>query len=288
MHEFANKRNKGTEVLVGFSMETQQYFNAIASQVQQAFDTATKARQKNLDADNKVEIHLAKNMAERVVGLISVVAPQIQGSGVVERIIELEQQYGALDWRVCLKIALEVAQQKFCKFKDEKEAIEVGIRTGFAYSTVGVVSSPLEGFTHLDIKNRMDGKGKYFCLNFAGPIRNAGGTNAALSVLIGDFVRKKMGYAEYDPTEPEVKRCPTELADYHERVTNLQYYPSEEETIFLLKHIPVEVGGEPSEKIEVSNYKDLPRIPTNYIRSGYCLIHSSCIPLKAPKLWKQL
>jgi len=37
------------------------------------------------------------------------------------------------------------------KFEDEKEAIEVGIRVGFAYSTVGVVSSPLDGFIGFDI-----------------------------------------------------------------------------------------------------------------------------------------
>ncbi len=265
-----------------------EYFDAINSGVIEQFKIAQKAREKKLDPEDYVEIQLTKNMAERVVGLISVIAPQIKDSGVVERIIELEKEFGILDWRVCLQIALEIAQQKYCKFNDQKEAIEVGIRTGFAYSTVGVVSSPIEGFTHIDIKDRYDRKGKYFCINFAGPIRNAGGTNAALCVLIADYVRKKLGFSKYDPNEQEIKRCYTELCDYHERVTNLQYFPSEEETIFLMKNIPIEIGGEPSEKVEVSNYKDIPRIPTNYLRSGYCLLHSSCIPLKAPKLWKQI
>ena len=64
-----------------------------------------------------------------------------------KRIQELEKEYGAQDWRVALKIALEVAQEKFCKFKDKKEALEIGIRTGFAYQTGGIVAAPLEGFT---------------------------------------------------------------------------------------------------------------------------------------------
>ena len=151
-------------------------------------------------------------------------------------------------------------------------------------------SAPLEGLNNIELKNRLDGKGKYFCLNFAGPIRNAGGTAAAVCVLIADYVRTKMGFAVYDPTEKEMQRCPVEIGDYHERVMNLQYFPSEQESLFLMRHIPVEIGGEASEKFDISNInlKDLPRIPTNQIRRGYCLIHSACIPLKAPKLWKQL
>ena len=270
------------------SKEMQDYFDKLQTKCNAEHEIATAARKKGYDPDTKVEVQLASNMAERVVGLISVVAPQIVGSGVVERIIELEKQYGALDWRVALQISLEVAQEKFCKFKDKKEAIDVGIRVGFAYGTVGVVSSPLEGLISIEFKKRRDGNGEYFCLNYGGPVRNAGGTAAAWSVIIADYVRKKMQYATYDPDENEIKRCATELEDYHERVTNLQYFPSKEESEFMIKSLPVEISGDASEDIEVSNYKDLPRIPTNKIRSGYCLIHSSCIPLKAEKLWKQL
>jgi DNA polymerase II large subunit len=264
------------------------YFEELNSKTIECFDIATRARMKNVDPCTFVEIKLAKNMAERVVGLISSVAPQIENSGVVERIEELEKQYGALDWRVAFFIAREIAEQKFCKFKTSLEAIEVGIRTGFAYVTVGVVSSPLEGFTDLEIKKRMDGKGEYFCINYAGPVRNAGGTAAACSVLIADYVRVSLGYATYDPTPDEIKRCATELDDYHTYVTNLQYKPHEKESDFLLEHLPVEISGISSEDRDVSNYKDLPRVSINKIRSGYCLIHSSCVPLKAEKLWKQL
>jgi DNA polymerase II large subunit len=264
------------------------YFDRLEKQAQDAFAMGTRARSRLFDAVPQVEVSLAKNMAERVVGLISVLAPQIVNTGVVERIIELEKQYGALDWRVAFKIAEEVAQEKFCKFKDQHDAIDIGIRTGFAYVTVGVVSSPLDGIVTTEFKDRMDGRGKYLSISFAGPIRNAGGTAAAVSVLIADYVRKKLGFDVYDATEQEIKRAITEIQDYHDRVTNLQYFPSNAEVEFLLKNLPVEVAGEPSERIEVSNHKDLPRIPTNVIRSGYCLVLSSCIPLKAPKLWKQL
>jgi DNA polymerase II large subunit len=111
---------------------------------------------------------------------------------------------------------------------------------------------------------------------------------AAASVIMTDYVRKKMGYETYDPTENEVKRASTELYDYHERISNLQYLPSKEEIEYLAKNVPVQVDGDASDEIVVSNYKDLPRIETNCIRNGACLVLGECICQKAPKLWKQL
>src|SRR5574342_874517 len=119
--------------MVSASPEMNAYFEKLKSEVVRLHAIAAEARAKGRDPEKTVEVSLAENMAQRVVGLISVIAPQIVNSGVVERIIELEKQYGALDWRVAFKIAEEVAQQKFCAFKDAHEAIEIGIRTGFAY-----------------------------------------------------------------------------------------------------------------------------------------------------------
>jgi DNA polymerase II large subunit len=266
----------------------QDYFNRIEDEVQQAHKVAVLARAKRYDPVAEVEVKLAKNMAERVVALISVVAPQIAKSGVVERIIELENKYGALDWRVALTIAGEIAQQKFCTFTDQKEAMETGIRTGFAYVTVGVVSSPLDGFVNVELKKRMDNRGEYMSVNVAGPIRNAGGTAATVCLIIADYVRTLFKYDVYDAQELEIKRTYTEMTDYRERVAPRQYFPAYEEIEFVMQHMPIELSGEPSEKFEVSNFKDLPRIPTNLLRSGFCLIMTECIPLKAPKIWKQL
>ena len=269
------------------SPEMKKYFKSIDDEVKRSYDIATEAHKTGLDPDLGVAIPLAKNMAERVVGLISVVAPQIIDSKVTERIIELEKEYGQLDWRVGFKIAEEVAKEKLCKFENKQEAIEIGIRTGFAYLTLGIVSAPLEGFIGIKIKKRKDGK-EYFALQYAGPIRAAGGTASSVSVLLGDFVRVKMGYAAYDPEENEVNRYNAEIHDYHDRVTNLQYHPGDKEMKFMVSHLPVEVDGDPTEKFEVSNYKDLPRIETNLIRGGVALVLAEGLCQKTPKLWKRL
>ncbi|MEK6874554.1 MAG: DNA polymerase II large subunit, partial [Nanoarchaeota archaeon] len=252
-----------------------------------AYDIAAKARSKGYDPEDTVPIRIARDMAERVEGLVSVVAPQIIGSGLSDRIKELESMYGSLDWKVALIISLEIAQEKICTFKNKIEAMEIGIRVGLAYLTMGTVSSPLEGF--LGLKVRKTAKGTdYLAACFGGPMRSAGGTMEAVCVVIADYIRVKMGYDLYDPTESEIKRFVSELYDYHERVTNLQYLPSEEEIEFLSRHIPIQIDGDPSEKFEVSNHRDLPRIETNQIRNGVCLVLGEGIAQKASKVWKQL
>ncbi len=263
------------------------YFTHIQEQTNACYALAHTARSKGLDPVKNVEVILAKNMAERVLGLISVVSEQIRTSKLVERITALEKQYGAQDWRVALSIALETAQGTICPFSDPKEAMEVAIRIGLAYITNGVVSSPLEGFTQLELKPTRDGK-QYFALHYSGPIRSAGGTAEAVSLIIADYVRKNMGYAPYDPNEPEIKRIATELYDYHEKVTNLQYLPSEQEIEYMIAHLPVQVTGDPSEKFEVSNHKGLERIGTDRIRGGVCLVIGEGICQKAAKVLKQL
>src|SRR3989338_9238587 len=141
---------------VAVSSEMGQYFQQIADEVNRNYALARLAREKGLDPETEVCIPIAKNMAERVVGLVSIAAPQIVNTGIIERISKFEEEFGLLDWRVGFKIAEEIAKEKFCKFKDKIEAMEAGIRVGFAYLTLGIVSAPLEGFIGLKIKKRKD------------------------------------------------------------------------------------------------------------------------------------
>ncbi len=264
--------------------EIEIYRKNIDEKLKEAYEIANAARRKGFDPEEEVEIPLAKNMAERVEGLLGVVASQIKGTKFVERIHELEKNFGGQDWRVAFVLALEVAKENFCKFKETKEAIEVGMRAGLAYITNGVVASPLEGFTRLGIKKRRDGN-EYFALYFAGPIRSAGTTAICVFVALADYIRKELGYKEYDPGEIEIKRMVTELYDFHERVTNLQYLPSEEELEFMVKNLPVQIDGEATEKYEVSNYKDLDRMETNVIRNGVALVLGEGLTQKGKKFW---
>jgi len=263
------------------------HFVNITEGVEKCYKFAGEARSKGLDPVSEVEIPIAISLAEKIVGLISVLYPQVKDEKIVNRILELEKEHGQLNICVALKIAEEVAKEKFCKFESLIQAIDAGIRVGFSYTTLGVVSSPLEGFTELKLEKTNDGK-EYFKVYFSGPIRSAGTTAGCVTLMIIDYLREVFGFAKYDPSEDEVRRYVTENYDYHERVTNLQYLPTEEEIVFLAKNLPVQIAGEPTEQREVSNYKDLPRIETNFIRGGMCLIFSEGLAQKAAKGWRLL
>ena len=104
------------------------YFREIDQKVAKTYKVAERARKVGHDPEEHVGVHIAKNMAERVEGLIGALLPQIINSGLAKRIQELESKYGKLDWRVALSIALEVSNEKFCKFENKTQAMESGIR----------------------------------------------------------------------------------------------------------------------------------------------------------------
>lgn len=258
------------------------YFARLKEMVDMEYEVAGRARAKGLDPSEKVEIPLAMTMAEKSVGLVTTIYSELPIKEISERILELEKEYGQLDTTVSFTIAREIAEGRYYEFGTRLEAIDCGVRIGFAYMTLGVVASPIEGYTGLSIGKTRDGK-DYFVVNFSGPIRSAGTTATCLVLMLIDYLREHFGYAKYDPDESEVKRYVTENLDYHERVTNLQYLPTEEEMEFLARNLPIQISGDPTERKEVSNYKDLDRVPTNYIRGGMCLTFSEGLAQKAGK-----
>lgn len=268
-------------------MEIEKYFKEIESEVKRSYEVAGKAREKGLDPVSKVETPVAMSLAEKAVGLISTVYPQLD-SKIVDRILELEKQYGQLDSAVAFQIAEEIAREKFCKFESLMQGMDAGIRVGFSYITLGVVSSPIEGFTQIKTQKTKGGE-DYIVAYFSGPIRSAGTTASCMVLMLIDYLREVFGFARYDPTDEEVRRYVTENYDYHERVTNLQYLPTEQEIVFLAKNLPIQISGEPTEDREVSNYKNLPRVESDFIRGGMCLCFSEGLAQKAQKglrLWR--
>ncbi|RZD30442.1 hypothetical protein CXT76_02590 [Candidatus Parvarchaeota archaeon] len=268
-------------------MKINEYFEKLKIEVDRHYMFAEEARAVGIDPVSKVEVAQASSLAEKVVGLVSTLYPQVNDKKIVNRILDLEKEFGSLDPGVSLKIAEEISKEKFCKFESHHQAIEAGIRIALAYMTLGVVSSPIEGFVQLKLNKTSKGE-DYFAPFYSGPIRSAGGTEAAFSLVVIDYLRELFGYSKYDPSDEEVKRGVHECYEYHERVTNLQYLPSEEELTFLMENLPIQISGDPSEKREVYNHKDLNRVETNFIRSGFTLVIAEGMAQKAPKILKRI
>ena len=172
-------------------MNTQEYFKKLEEDVKEVYGIAEKARVQGLDPVDKVEIPLARSLAEKVVGLISTVYPQLTGAGIEEEIIKAEKEWGKLNTAVAFKIAEQIARQKFCKFPTLLEAIDAGIRVGFSYVTLGVVASPIEGYTKLELGKTKDGK-EYFKAFFSGPIRSAGTTATCVALMLINHLREEL------------------------------------------------------------------------------------------------
>src|SRR3989344_4941271 len=168
--KFKNTRIKSARL---FNMNHDEYFNNLDMGVQSTYAIAREARKKGLDPVCDVESPIAMSLAEKAVGLISTIYPQVNNPLVIQRINELEKEYGPLDSMVSFKIAEEIAREKLCKFESHLQAMDAGIRVGFSYNTIEVVSSPLEGFTDLKIGKTRKGE-EYLIAYFSGPIRSAG------------------------------------------------------------------------------------------------------------------
>ncbi|AIJ05382.1 DNA polymerase II large subunit [Methanocaldococcus bathoardescens] len=264
-------------VHVACSENMKKYFENIVSEVKKIYKIAEECRKKGFDPVDEVEIPLAADMADRVEGLVG-------PKGVAERIRELVKELGKEP--AALEIAKEIVEGKFGNFDKEKKA-EQAVRTALAVLTEGIVAAPLEGIADVKIKKNPDGT-EYLAIYYAGPIRSAGGTAQALSVLVGDFVRKAMGLDRYKPTEDEIERYVEEVELYQSEVGSFQYNPTADEIRTAIRNIPIEITGEATDDVEVSGHRDLPRVETNQLRGGALLVLVEGVLLKAPKILRHV
>ncbi len=254
-----------------------QYFNTLESELNRAIELANSARANGADPLPSVEIPIAKDLADRVEKLIGV-------EGVAKRLRELEDTMSREE--ASLQLGLEIAEGKIKQFESQKDAIEAAVRVSMAVLTEGVVAAPIEGIAKIDLAKNDDGS-DYIRIYYAGPIRSAGGTAQALSVLAADYIRGSLGINRFIPRTEEVERYVEEIAAYH-RAVHLQYLPTEEEIRLIVKNCPICIDGEPTEEAEVEGRRDLARVETNRIRGGMALVIAEGIALKAPKVKKHV
>ncbi len=254
-----------------------QYFNTLESELNRAIDLANRARANGADPTPSIEIPIAKDLADRVEKLMGV-------DGVAKRLRELEVSMSREE--ASLQLGLEIAGGKIKQFESQKDAIDAAVRVSMAVLTEGVVAAPIEGIAKIDLAKNDDGS-DYIRIYYAGPIRSAGGTAQALSVLAADYIRANLGINRFIPRAEEVERYVEEITAYR-RVANLQYLPTDDEIRLIVRNCPICIDGEPTEEEEVEGRRDLPRIETNRIRGGMALVIAEGIALKAPKVKKHV
>lgn len=251
-----------------------QYITSLETKLEQLYTICEKARKKGLDPAFKPECKIAKDLADLVEGLVG-------PKGVAKSIRELSTKLPREE--LAFKVAEEIVYGKFGHMEPEAAA-EQAIRTALAILTEGLTAAPLQGVAKVKIKTNND-RTKYLAIYFAGPIRSAGGTDQALTLVIGDFVRRMLGLDRYKPTEEEIARFIEEVRIYERSVTRFQYHVSDEELRRPLQWLPVEVTGTESDPVEVSSFRNLPRIETNRVRGGALRVVNDGVVGRSSKVW---
>jgi DNA polymerase II large subunit len=248
------------------------YEKSLLDDLHHAIAIAKEARSRGLDPTTDVEIPIASDLADRVEALLGI-------KGVAVRIRELEAQMSREE--IALRIGDDFVARKFGETSVD-EILDHSIRVAMALLTEGVVAAPTEGIAKIELGKNDDGS-QYLMIFYAGPIRSAGGTAQALSVLVGDYVRQKLGINRYIPRQQEIERYIEEIRQYNS-IMNLQYLPSEAEIRLIIENCPVCIDGEATEQEEVSGHRNLERVETNSVRGGMALVIGEGIAGKARKL----
>jgi len=249
-----------------------EYYTGLEERLLRLYEVAERAREKGLDPALEVEAEITGDIAERIEKLIG--SRRISG-----RMRELE----AMDRQeMAFKIAEEIALGRFGSMERE-EAADQAIRTGLAILTEGVTIAPIQGIPEIKIKQNPD-RSQYLAVYFAGPIRPAGGTAQALTLVLADHVRRRLGLERYQPSEEAVNRFIEEVRIYERRVRRFQYHVTDEDLESALKQIPVEATGVSTDPYEVSNYRDVAGIETNRLRGGALIVVVDGVVGRARKL----
>jgi len=249
------------------------YRKTLEDRLEKELKIARDARKTGLDPAPAPEINITKDLAERVEALIGI-------KGLGARIRELEREgYGREE--IALRIGYDFVEAKFGRYK-KVEVVENAVRTAVAILTEGVVAAPIEGIARVEADRNDDGS-EYIKIFYSGPIRSAGGTAQALSVLAADYIRRRVGFEAYHPREDEIGRYVLEVSMY-EQISGLQYTPTDAEIKEIVKNCPICIDGDATEDREVGGYKDLERVATDKIRGGMVLVLTEGIAMKAPKI----
>ncbi|MHA2361203.1 MAG: DNA polymerase II large subunit [Candidatus Thorarchaeota archaeon] len=257
------------------SISYELYFATLNEEIKKIYKIAEMARKKGFDPSTIVEMPPAHDVAGRVEATLD--GPV----GVAKRIRELQETQSRED--VAFAVAKEIAIGELGGIEDPEKAADKAVRVALAILTESITAAPLEGISKVSIRG--SGSDRYLALYLAGPIRAAGGTEAAVTVLVADYVRQVLKLPAFVATEDEVERSLEEV-ELYAREVHLQYPVQPELVRIAASNMPIMLTGEPTEEFEVSAGRDLDRIETNRVRGGSVLVLSDGVVGRATKLAK--
>ncbi len=236
------------------------YYDSLVAETDRALAHAREAKNSMADSTPKIDALLAHDLADRVSKMLDIdVADRLRGL-----LAEKGKEHAALI--IAHEIALGSHMPEGSELIDR---LDRAVRVGLATVTEGVTIAPLQGIADISIKRNRDGS-EYLSLSIAGPMRSAGGTESAVTMLIADHVRQAANLAKYKANsfDDESGRFVEELRIYEREASNFQYRVVDEDIVKVITNLPVELDGVDTDSYEVVNHKGMARIKTDRVRGG--------------------
>ncbi|MDP9492838.1 MAG: DNA polymerase II large subunit, partial [Thermoproteota archaeon] len=253
-----------------------QYHKIISQYIEDSISTAQLAKKHGLDISEKVESQIGYDLPDRIA--------KIHEIDISNRLRTLLPKLGKE--LTALKISEEIVLGKYGGTTIE-EKLNNAVRVGLSVVTEGVTVAPLQGIYDVKIKTNAN-RTQYLSVSFAGPIRSAGGTEAAVTMLIADHVRKVIGLDKYiaNSFDDEISRYVEELRIYEREVGNFQFKVSDKDVIHCIGSLPVEIDGVDTDPVEVIGHRNLQRVATNRVRGGALRVMNDGLIGRSRKLLK--
>lgn len=252
------------------------YQESLLENVQRNLDVSREARKRGLDVTDRVEPKIAFDLSDRVAKMHDI--------DIADRLRELLSHTSKE--RAALKIAEEIALGEHGD-GDLRTRLDNAVRVSLAIVTEGVTVAPLQGIADVQLKKNSNGD-EYLSISFAGPIRSAGGTEAALTMLIADHARKVVGVGSYnaDSFDDETGRFVEELRIYEREVGSFQFKVLDEDVVKCISRLPVELNGVDTDPVEVVGHRGMKRISTDRVRGGALRVMNDGLIGRSRKLVK--
>ncbi|MGI0003671.1 MAG: DNA polymerase II large subunit, partial [Candidatus Nitrosotenuis sp.] len=236
------------------------YYSQISEKTYQIFGRAAEAKSTLVDSSGTVEPKIAFDLADRVAKMHDI--------DIAEPLRELLKTRGKE--LAALDLSKSIAEGKHHPPETPlEERLDNAVRVGLAIVTEGVTIAPLQGISSVTIKKNRDGS-DYLSVSIAGPMRSAGGTESAITMLIADHVRRVAGLGKYQANsfDDETGRFVEELRVYERDVGSFQFHVLDEDIVTVIDNLPVELDGVDTDPNEVVNHKNMARIKTDRVRGG--------------------
>lgn len=256
------------------------YYKHLSDDTYSIFEHVAKAKSSLVDSSGVIEPKIAFDLADRVAKM-----HEIDIADPLRELLKINGKELS-----ALILSKEIALGKY-SVPDAplEEKLDLAVRVGLAIVTEGVTIAPLQGISEVKIKKNKDGT-DYLSVSIAGPMRSAGGTESAVTMLLADHVRKTVGLSKFiaNSFDDETGRFVEELRIYEREASNFQFHILDEDIEHVISNLPVELDGVDTDPFEVVNHKSMARIKTDRVRGGALRVLNDGLIGRSKKLLKRI